>query len=429
MNYAFLPDLSALAILIVILLLQRRRHRQQQADLWLLGLLLTLIESIAHIFYAPDGIPTQILHVIVVDCYLLAGLVFIWASAAQSLARQNRLLFLGLNALPLLALNTTYGLNIRTAQPYDVIIAVGIIIGLTTALALRRNWLLAITQIVSWLTLDLLVHQGDYRAAVYWSLGCVYGVAAWNFQHRLSSKSTGRLAILTGFTIWSLCFFIHPWIIDHYNRYADIASHVWNMQKSLISIGMILVMLEEQINSNSWLALHDELTGLPNRRLFADRLSIALATARRKNACLALVMLDLNGFKRINDTLGHEMGDQVLREVARRLRENVRSSDTLARLGGDEFILVATGLVDAHGADRIVESVFHALEQPIILDGQVLPVAASVGLSTYPNDGEDAIKLLRIADQRMYATKPKPKTVASARPSRSEDLTSKAQFG
>src|SRR5215475_14636395 len=109
MNFAFLPDLLALALLIVILLLLRRRHRQEQADLWLLGLFFTLIESIAHIFYAPNGSPSRILHTIVIACYLLAGLVFIWASGEPSVPR--RLHFLALNALPLLLCNMAYGLH------------------------------------------------------------------------------------------------------------------------------------------------------------------------------------------------------------------------------------------------------------------------------------------------------------------------------
>src|SRR5947209_10923359 len=102
MNYAFLPDLSALAILIVILLLLRRRHPQRQANLWLLGLLFTLLESAAHIFYAPSGLPSTILHTVVILCYLMAGLVFVWASGDYQPADHRTLNFLLLNSVPLL---------------------------------------------------------------------------------------------------------------------------------------------------------------------------------------------------------------------------------------------------------------------------------------------------------------------------------------
>src|ERR1700685_578929 len=112
MNYAFLPDLSALAILIVILALVRRSHSEERANAWLLGLVLTLIEAVAHTFYAPDRMPNKALHVIVLDCYLLAGLVFIWAAGDQRLTRGTRFLYLVLNGLPLMVLVTTYGLNL-----------------------------------------------------------------------------------------------------------------------------------------------------------------------------------------------------------------------------------------------------------------------------------------------------------------------------
>jgi len=228
-----------------------------------------------------------------------------------------------------------------------------------------------------------------------------------NFQRRLAHYSTGKLAIVTGFTIWSLCLLLHPWIVK-YREYADIASHVWNMQKSLISIGMILVMLEEQVSSNEWLALHDELTGLPNRRLFSDRLSVSIERADRMSSRLALLILDLNGFKSINDSMGHQAGDQVLREVSSHLRKSVRSSDTLARLGGDEFIIVTTELGIDQSASQLLEAVRVALEKPILVEGRSMVVSASIGVAIYPDDANDSIKLLRVADQRMYASKQMP---------------------
>src|ERR1700761_9254819 len=108
MNVAFLPDLSALAILIVVLALMRRRHSEVRADAWLLGLSFTLIESLAHTFYAPQGMPDRVLHLIVLDCDLLAGLVFNWAAGNQSLERGSRMMFLGLNGTTLLVLISIY---------------------------------------------------------------------------------------------------------------------------------------------------------------------------------------------------------------------------------------------------------------------------------------------------------------------------------
>jgi diguanylate cyclase len=415
MNYAFLPDLFALAILIVILLVLRSRHPQKQVDLWLLGLFFTLVEAIAHTFYAAHGMPNKSLHVIVVDCYLLAGLVFTLASGNRDQPVKSRLLYVTLNGLPLLMMNSLYGLHFRTPQPYFAIVAVGLIVGTSSSIYLRGSWVRAGLQLCGWLAIGFLVRAGDYREAVYWSLSCVYGLAALNFQRRLPTRSTGRLAIVTGFSIWALCFLLHPWIV-HYAAFADIASHVWNMQKSLISIGMILVMLEEQVSTNEWLALHDELTGLPNRRSFEERLSLALDRSRRTNSSVALVMLDLNGFKKINDTMGHCMGDQVLREVSKNLREHVQSFDTLARLGGDEFTLIASDVREEQSLERLLDDVRWAVERPLTIDGQRVVVTASLGVAIYPDDAQDGARLLRVADQRMYLLKQKPALPQRVRP-------------
>ena len=407
MNFSFLPDLMALAILIVILLLLRRRHPQGRADVWLLGLFFTLVEAVAHTFYPQNGLPPRGLHVIVMDCYLAAGVVFVWASGGYPFSRNSELMYLTLNTLPLVAITTLYGLHIYSAVAFFASIAAGLVIGVSSSLYLRHNWKFAALHVCGWLTMGYLIHRGEYRNAVYWALCCVYTIAAVNFQRRLAHHSTGKLAIVTGFVIWALCLLLHPWIVQ-YRAYADIASHIWNMQKSLISIGMILVMLEEQVSSNEWLALHDELTGLPNRRLFADRLTTAIDRADRAQSRLALLILDMNGFKNINDTMGHQAGDQVLREIASHLRRSVRASDTLARLGGDEFIIVATDLDVGQSLDHFMESVRGALDHPILVDGHSMIVSASMGMAIYPDDADDSIKLLRIADQRMYSLKRRP---------------------
>jgi diguanylate cyclase (GGDEF)-like protein len=306
-----------------------------------------------------------------------------------------------------LAICTLYGLHIYSPVAFFTSMSAGLVIGVASSLYLRHNWRYAGLHVCGWLAMGYLIHRSEYREAVYWSLCCVYTIAAVNFQRRLARDSTGKLAIVTGFAIWAVCLLMHPWIV-RYREYADIASHIWNMQKSLISIGMILVMLEEQVSSNAWLALHDELTGLPNRRLFADRLTTAIERADRANSRLALLILDLNGFKIINDTMGHQAGDQVLREVSSHLRKSVRASDTLARLGGDEFIIVATDLGVDKPLDHFMASVRAALEKPVMVEGQSMIVSASMGIALYPDDAEDSINLLRIADQRMYALKQSP---------------------
>ncbi len=408
MNVAFLPDLFALALLIVILAMVRRRHSDARADAWLVGLSFTLVESIAHTYYAPIGVPNKTLHVLVLNCYVLAGLVFNWAAGDQRVQRNKRLLYLSLNGLGLLSLTTIYGLNLRYAGVYAPAVVAGALIGVGSSILLRRNWLYAAAYGCGWIAIGVLIAQHNYRAAIYWSLGCIYAIAALNFQRRLERHSTGKIAVVTGFAIWALFFFTHPWVMDHYALRADIPSHMWNMQKSLISIGMILIMLEEQVSNNEWLALHDELTGLPNRRLFAARLTSAVELCERKKSGLALVVLDLNDFKQINDSLGHVAGDQVLREVASVLRKSIRSTDTVARLGGDEFIIVVTDMPNENAVERFTDSLRSAIERPIMIHDKPTAIGASFGFAMYPNDAKDATKLLRLADQRMYFLKKRP---------------------
>lgn len=408
MNIAFLPDLFALATLIFILALVRRRHSDVRADAWLIGLFFTLLEAGAHTLYSPTGMPAAVLHVIVVNCYLIAGLVFNWAASDQKLSPRVRLLSISLNGLTLCTVTSLYGWNVRIPSVYMPFIILGMVVGVANSLLLRRDWRFAIAQIAGWTTMGVLVTQARLREAVYWSLACVYMIAAINFMKRLPPKSAGRLAIVLGFTIWALNFLLHPWIIASHPDYMDIASHVWNMQKSLISIGMILVMLEDQVSNNEWLALHDELTGLPNRRLFAARLTTAIEFAARRDTSLTVVVVDVNDFKTINDTLGHLAGDQVLREVASTLRKNIRASDTVARLGGDEFIIVAGEMGSEGAVERFVTSLENAVERPITVNDQAMVVSASIGFAVYPRDAKDATRLLRIADQRMYALKRRP---------------------
>jgi diguanylate cyclase (GGDEF)-like protein/PAS domain S-box-containing protein len=151
-------------------------------------------------------------------------------------------------------------------------------------------------------------------------------------------------------------------------------------------------------------ALHDMLTELPNRALLHDRLEHALQAARRDSSALALLVMDLDNFKDVNDTFGHHCGDLLLQEVGRRLRGALRASDTFARLGGDEFAVVLPA-ANASVATHVAEQLVQALEHPFALEGHHLVVGASIGISVYPEHGSDADTLLRRADVAMYVAK------------------------
>lgn len=152
-------------------------------------------------------------------------------------------------------------------------------------------------------------------------------------------------------------------------------------------------------------AYHDVLTTLPNRRLFIDRLTMALAQAHRNAHSLAVMFIDLDRFKRINDTLGHPTGDALLIEVAARLRLIIRSGDTIARVGGDEFMLLAPEIHDPGHATRLAIKILESFEEPYELDGNELFVTASIGVALHPADGADAETLIKNADLAMYRAK------------------------
>ncbi len=159
---------------------------------------------------------------------------------------------------------------------------------------------------------------------------------------------------------------------------------------------------EEQIWQQ---ANFDPLTGLPNRRMFRDRLDQEIKKAHRVQQNFALLFIDLDRFKEVNDTLGHEMGDRLLKEAANRLTACVRASDTVARLGGDEFTIILSELDSIDSPDRVVKSLLQQLSMPFHIDAELVYVSASIGITLYPNDGSELSQLLKNADQAMYAAK------------------------
>ncbi|HEV2722133.1 MAG TPA: PAS domain S-box protein, partial [Thermoanaerobaculia bacterium] len=159
---------------------------------------------------------------------------------------------------------------------------------------------------------------------------------------------------------------------------------------------------QEQIE---YQAFHDVLTGLPNRRLFRDRIGVALAHARRQRRGIAVMFLDLDQFKLVNDTLGHTVGDALLQAVAYRLVGCVRAEDTVARMGGDEFTLLVSDTSDRRAAGVVAQKVLETVAQPVTVEGHELFVTTSLGIAMFPDDGTDAETLLKNADRAMYRAK------------------------
>jgi diguanylate cyclase (GGDEF)-like protein/PAS domain S-box-containing protein len=159
------------------------------------------------------------------------------------------------------------------------------------------------------------------------------------------------------------------------------------------------------------MALHDPLTGLANRRLLADRISMAIVQARRGTGAMAVLFFDLDGFKQVNDTMGHECGDMLLKMVGERLAMAVRQGDTVARLGGDEFVIALSQVGCARDAVSVAENALAAVSCPFELAGRPVALTTSVGVSLYPTHGRDAESLIKTADHALYRAKSAGKNV------------------
>ena len=196
----------------------------------------------------------------------------------------------------------------------------------------------------------------------------------------------------SGELLWELAY-ISPIRDDH-----GVVTHFVSVKEDFTE----LKRLQDRMDN---LAHHDQLTGLPNRTLFYDRLKHIHALARRRERGFALFYMDLDGFKAVNDTHGHEQGDLLLKEVGRRITECVRESDTVARIGGDEFTVLLADLEDRDTAASLARLIIDAITRPFRLKGVTCEISVSIGISFYPGDGEEPDRLISCADAAMYRIK------------------------
>ncbi|MCE1225237.1 MAG: sensor domain-containing diguanylate cyclase [Geobacteraceae bacterium] len=210
---------------------------------------------------------------------------------------------------------------------------------------------------------------------------------------------------------WKMVSFVSPEVVR---------TKLYGFAKILLLISSVLIVLlaflarqivlnavqrEETAALVHAMAFKDTLTGLPNRRLLEDRLDQSIASADRADGKIAVLFLDLDHFKAVNDTLGHEAGDQLLKQVSGRLQEAVRKSDTVARLGGDEFILLLKNIAGHQDVDSVASKVIQAISTPFIIGGQQVQVGTSIGIVLYPEDCADPASLVASADKALYKAK------------------------
>jgi len=175
--------------------------------------------------------------------------------------------------------------------------------------------------------------------------------------------------------------------------------------RNMLEVRLLYKQVEHYSQEMETLALYDALTGLPNRRLLMDRLSLSIAHAHRNRSTMAVLFLDLDKFKQVNDSLGHDAGDTLLNLVAARLVALVRQEDTVARLGGDEFVIALWELTQVDDVAKLAAKVVQDLSKPYLIDGHEVHISASIGVGIYPIHGEDGETLMKRADTSMYEVK------------------------
>ena len=406
MSVIAIPDVVGMLLMMGVLVWLRRRHEHERVDLWLLGLLFILVETVAAAAFRGSGMLHSSTHVAALDAYIVAGVTFGWAARQETPAGRERLPLFVLPAVPWFVLSTLYGIGLTQPALYIGIALASLVFGVLFLLFRfksspgSRATLLA-AHLAIWIPSLFLAFNGSLRWLVYWGLTCLYLLVAFSFRRQARRGQIGGLVIIAGFTVWAFCFFLHPLARGHL-VFDDLLEQIWTMQKFVVILGMLLTLLESETERRKAEAMHDALTGLPNRRLFDDRLAQALERSLRSGRSVALFLLDLDNFKLINDTYGHATGDLALRTTAEQLKLRVRSSDTLARCGGDEFCIIVNELTRREDCERIARVLCDAVTHAAPPEWKL---AASVGYALFPQDAANASEIYAMADRRMYQQK------------------------
>ena len=425
MTILLLPDLIAILWMAVVLSHLRSRQSGDFLNLWITGLTLIVVEGVARILYMvplPQAAHLAA-HVVALDAYFLAGVAFFQSATGKLRYLPNSNAYLLLCITPILALITAYGAGTGGKGLFAGLAVAGLVAGFTAALAFRRPPIHLFCHAVIWTPVIVAAFAGHPREVTYLLLFDMYAATAIAFCFTLPRERWGRTVVISGFSMWSLCFLTHPWIATHYPEWVLMAGKIWDLQKFVVTFGLLIVTLEEDSAAKEYQMLHDTLTGLPNRRLFRDRLEQAIAQAERKGSRVVLFNIDLDNFKEVNDRWGHDAGDALLQEIGVRLGAVTRQADTLARMGGDEFQLLIMDFLPGAGgkpghtdqtlldrSERVMEAFRHAVEKaPFSLpvgDGlQRMQPSLSIGSAIYPDQADTLDALCRMADQNMYADK------------------------
>lgn len=413
LDWTKLPDLVAVALLTCAFASVARRGHNPVSGLWLTGWLLIALHFAAFMFLTAPGFGGLLSADIGLASLADAGILFAYAAIPYRHAKSSKWM-LGV----LLATNTLYICLIEASPAANWALApAALLFGLgplAVTLAAKRihrfihplRWVLVTLNCSLGAVLLTVQHRSTDGAEIALDavLFAVYLNCMLHFWFAYRRGTAGAFITIAGFFAWASVFVVGP-VLASLHPTLQIESEVWNLPKYVVAVGMILILLEDQIAHNKYLAFHDELTGLPNRRLFQDRLAIALERARRSNTKAALLLIDLDRFKHVNDTWGHHAGDLLLQQVSMLFVGRIRNCDTVARTGGDEFSVILEGISDAENAQQVAQSLVENLAEPLDIGGTPISIGASIGIAVYPDDAAGFEALCIAADMRMYDKK------------------------
>jgi len=411
-DWSKLPDLGAVALLTLAFASVARHVKATVSAVWLTGWFLIAIHFAALMCLGVPGHWADLASFIGLAALACAGVLFMWAAVPHRSKQRSSRWMLAV----LLTVYTLYiGLLVIDPIASWALIPTAALIGaLPLAISLAAvqqvrhplRWALVALNLALAIFLLIVQNRPEVGPTVAFEalFFVIYLGCAIHFWYTYRRATAGSFITIAGFFAWAGVFVAAPSIMYFFPS-LHLESEVWNLPKYVVAVGMIMLLLEDQLEHNKYLALHDELTGLPNRRLFQDRLDSAIERARRTGSHVALLLIDLDNFKLVNDTAGHHAGDELLKHVGDLFTRRVRRSDTVARTGGDEFSVILEEPMTRADAARVGKTLAKLLDEPVTFGGKKLRVGASVGLAVFPDDAADSEALRIAADLRMYAGK------------------------
>ncbi|ADW67413.1 GGDEF domain-containing protein [Granulicella tundricola] len=406
MDLSVLPDIFALSLLIGAYRPLVRRAGAH-VNLWFVGWAFVLVQAFAVLFEGPPGLRRMVLHLVGVAALELCGVAFILA-AANSPKRAIRPLLAFEMALPLVAQVALSGFAGAGFEAARYVVSALFVVPLLHVLShrlSRRQGLMPLGIVFALFGIvNLPVVVRDPGMVTVAALAMVYLSAAYVCLRNATRLSKGVVTTVVGMALWGLKY---PFVaaMHHFYPGVHLEHGLMVLPQYAVVAGSILSLLEEHVIRTERMAMHDALTDLPNRRLFEERFAAAMEEARREKTTIACLVIDVDDFKHINDTMGHAVGDELLRALAVRLSWHMSPRDILARTGGDEFTAMLAGVTDEHHLRFIASAMMSAASVPIAADGRSVDVRISMGIALSPDHADDIEGLREAADEAMYRAK------------------------